>query len=102
MAAVFSFIFMPVPFRFENRKMETLGRSLIVRTVDITRRLEQEALLAQTGKMATLGEMATGVAHELNQPLNVIQVGTDFLAKMIRRGKKVSHDELLKVSRNIS
>jgi C4-dicarboxylate-specific signal transduction histidine kinase len=75
---------------------------LIVRTVDITRRLKQEALLAQTGKMATLGEMATGVAHELNQPLNVIQVGTDFLTKMVRRGKKVSQDELFKVSRNIS
>jgi C4-dicarboxylate-specific signal transduction histidine kinase len=88
--------------RFEDLENGTLGRSLIVRTVDITRRLEQEALLVQTGKMATLGEMATGVAHELNQPLNVIQVGTDFLTKMIRRGKKVSHDELLKVSRNIS
>ncbi|MBW1896053.1 MAG: PAS domain S-box protein [Deltaproteobacteria bacterium] len=88
--------------RLEEPENGTQGRSLIVRTVDITRRLEQEALLVQTGKMATLGEMATGVAHELNQPLNVIQVGTDFLAKMIKRGKKVSDDELLKVSRNIS
>ena len=73
--------------QFEDEQKENPGRSLIVRTVDITRRLEQEALIAQGGKMATLGEMATGVAHELNQPLNVIQVGTDYLAKMVKRGE---------------
>ncbi|MDY6954970.1 MAG: ATP-binding protein, partial [Thermodesulfobacteriota bacterium] len=88
--------------QFEKQGTEELGRALIIRTMDITRRLEQEAMLAQAGKMATLGEMATGVAHELNQPLNVIQVGTDFLAKTINRGREFSHDELLKVSRNIS
>jgi PAS domain S-box-containing protein len=88
--------------KFEEPESEGLRRSLIVRTVDITRRLEREILLAQASKMATLGEMATGVAHELNQPLNVIQVGTDFLTKIIKRGEKVSDDELLKVSRNIS
>jgi C4-dicarboxylate-specific signal transduction histidine kinase len=88
--------------KFEELESEDLRRSLIVRTVDITGRLEREILLAQASKMATLGEMATGVAHELNQPLNVIQVGTDFLTKMIKRGEKVSDDELLKVSGSIS
>jgi PAS domain S-box-containing protein len=88
--------------QFEKQGREQLGRALIIRTVDITRRLEQEAMIAQAGKMATLGEMATGVAHELNQPLNVIQVGTDLLAKTINRGRELSHDELLKLSRNIS
>ena len=88
--------------QFEKQGTKELARTLIIRTVDITRRLEQQAMLAQAGKMATLGEMATGVAHELNQPLNVIQVGTDFLTKTINRGREFSHDELLKVSRNIS
>jgi signal transduction histidine kinase len=46
--------------------------------------------------------MATGVAHELNQPLNVIQIGADFLAKMMKREEEISDDKLLKVSRNIS
>jgi len=76
--------------------------SLLVRTVDITRRLEREAQLAQASKMATLGEMATGVAHELNQPLNVMRMGADFLAKTIKREQHISDDELLKLSRNIS
>ena len=80
----------------------TTARSWIIRTVDITERLEQEAQLIQAGKMATLGEMATGIAHELNQPLNVIKVGADFFTKMIQRGKKISEENLLKVSHNVS
>jgi len=88
--------------KYEKPENGDVARPLIVRTVDITRRLEQEALLTQASKMATLGEMATGVAHELNQPLNVIQVGADFLAKMMKRQEEISDDKLLKVSRNIS
>jgi PAS domain S-box-containing protein len=76
--------------------------TVIVRTVDVAQRLEQEAQLIQASKMATLGEMATGIAHELNQPLNVMRVGTDFLAKMIKRGEKISEEQLFGVSRNIS
>jgi C4-dicarboxylate-specific signal transduction histidine kinase len=79
-----------------------MSSCLIIRTVDITRRLEQAAQLTQASKMATLGEMATGIAHELNQPLNVIQVGADFFAKATKRGQQISDDEVLKVSRNIS
>src|SRR5262249_27179674 len=30
--------------------------------------------IAQTSKLVTLGEMATGMAHELSQPLNVIKM----------------------------
>jgi len=88
--------------KFRKLHHEGLGLSLIIRIVDITRGLERDAQLIQAGKMATLGEMATGIAHELNQPLNVIQVGSDFLAKMIRRGKHVSEEQFLKVSRNIN
>jgi PAS domain S-box-containing protein len=77
------------------------GDALIIRVDDITEQLEREAQLIQASKMATLGEMATGVAHELNQPLNVMQVGADFLSKSIKRGKDITDEELSKVSRNI-
>ena len=88
--------------KFRERERESLGLSLIVRTVDITLGLEQQAQLVQASKMATLGEMATGMAHELNQPLNVMRMGADFVAKMIRRGQEISDEQLLTVSRNIS
>ena len=79
-----------------------VGGVIIVRTVDIARRLEGEAQIIQAGKMAILGRMATGIAHELNQPLNVIQIGADFLAKMIKRGEKIPEEQLLELSRNVS
>jgi C4-dicarboxylate-specific signal transduction histidine kinase len=44
--------------------------------------------------MATLGEMATGIAHELNQPLNVIKIGADYLLKNIRRKSKLDEEEI--------
>jgi len=75
---------------------------LIVSTVDITERIEQESQLIQAGKMAILGEMATGIAHELNQPLSVIRMGADFFLKMISRGGKLPRDAMVKVSQNIS
>jgi len=75
---------------------------LIVSTVDITERIEQESQLIQAGKMAILGEMATGIAHELNQPLSVIRMGADFFLKLISRGGKLPREAIVKVSQNIN
>lgn len=41
---------------------------------DITEHKRSQAQVVQASKLATLGEMATGMAHELNQPLNVIRI----------------------------
>jgi len=42
-----------------------------------------QAQLIQSGKLASIGEMAAGVAHELNQPLMVIRsTGQYLLRKM--------------------
>lgn len=54
--------------------------------VDITDQKEAEARLIQASKLATLGEMTTSVAHELNQPLNVIKLAAGNLLRRIRDG----------------
>lgn len=54
---------------------------LLITTSDITQRLEAEQQLIHAGKMATLGEMATGVAHELNQPLTVIKTASAVFSR---------------------
>ncbi|MCB1325645.1 MAG: PAS domain S-box protein [Spirochaetales bacterium] len=54
--------------------------------VDITEVKEMEQQLQQAAKMATLGEMATGMAHELNQPLSVISMGAQMLEMGARDG----------------
>ena len=67
---------------------------LLVTTSDITKRLETEQQLIQASKMATLGEMATGVAHELNQPLSVIKTASSFFVKKINQHEEIQHDIL--------
>ena len=57
----------------------------LVTTSDVTVQLMAQQQLIQASKMATLGEMATGVAHELNQPLSVIKTASSFIG---RKGKK--------------
>ncbi len=63
--------------------------ALIITTSDVTEAVGKESQLIQAGKMSTLGTMASGIAHELNQPLNVIKVGSDFFLKMLKRGKEL-------------
>ena len=75
---------------------EYLGREvLLVTTSDITERLMAEQQLIQASKMTTLGEMATGVAHELNQPLSVIKTASSYLIKKVNRKEEIE-DGILK------
>ena len=74
---------------------EYLGQNaLLVTTSDITQRLETEQQLIQASKMATLGEMATGVAHELNQPLSVIKTGSSFCMKKFNHNESIKEDTI--------
>jgi PAS domain S-box-containing protein len=72
--------------------------AVIAAVWDVTERLEKHARLIQAGKMATLGEMATGIAHELNQPLNVVKLGCDYLNKKLKACHYVSIEELGQVT----
>ncbi|MNF50013.1 Sensor protein FixL [compost metagenome] len=49
------------------------------------RRSQQQ--LTQSAKMATLGEMATGLAHEINQPLNVMRMAVVNVLKRLSTGE---------------
>jgi histidine kinase len=57
----------------------------IVTISDITEWLKAERQLAQTSKLATLGQMSAGVAHELNQPLSVIKSASTFLSFLTKK-----------------
>lgn len=76
-------------------------RVFLVTTSDITKRLEAEQQLIQASKMATLGEMATGVAHELNQPLSVIKTASSYLMKKVRSREPIADDIMLTMTEEI-
>jgi PAS domain S-box-containing protein len=59
--------------------------ALIEDTAD-DRRMQQQ--LVQSGKLAAIGELAAGVAHEINNPLFAILGLTEFLLKEAEPGSK--------------
>jgi len=92
------------PF-FVNMKVVSARYShrdvLIASTTDITESVEKETQLIQAGKLATLGTMAAGMAHEINQPLNVIQICSDLILKMIKKGITIPEEELVMMANDI-
>ena len=76
--------------------------ALIVATTDISEMVEKDNQLIQASKMTTLGEMSAGIAHEVNQPLNAIKMGSEFLDFMVASGNKIPPADLAHVVREIS
>jgi len=74
---------------------------LLLTATDITKRLKAEQQLIQASKMATLGEMATGVAHELNQPLSVIKTAGTFLLKKAQNNEAVKGNIMITMCEEI-
>jgi signal transduction histidine kinase len=60
-------------------EVQAVGRD----NTDVRRSQQQ---LTQSAKMATLGEMATGLAHEINQPLNVMRMAIVNVLKRLGNG----------------
>ena len=60
---------------------------------------EQHEKLQQTARLVTMGEMASSLAHELNQPLTAIANYTSGAASRIRlaesRGEEIPNEELI-------
>ncbi len=54
---------------------------VVMMAENITRRKETEIRLTQASKLSALGEMAGGIAHEINNPLGIIKGYIDLLRR---------------------
>lgn len=70
---------------------DNLEKMVKVRTNQLR---EKDAQLVQSGKLATLGELATGVAHEINQPLGGISLIAQGL--LMAKSRNKLNDDMLK------
>jgi two-component system NtrC family sensor kinase len=77
------------------------GRSVeqvLVMARDITDRHHMENQMAQTEKLASLGTLAAGVAHEINNPVGVMLGFTELLLDKLPSGSK-EHEMLKTIER---
>ncbi|MFN8179347.1 MAG: PAS domain S-box protein [bacterium] len=71
----------------------------LIRDVSAKVRAEEEARvhrerLAHVTRLSTLGEMAAGIAHEVNQPLTAISVYAQALVRKMRRDPECPRERL--------
>lgn len=69
-----------IPFEYEGKStILTMGR-------DVTERRMLEARLIQADRLAALGTLAAGVAHEINNPLAFLMLNLEWIARKVSEG----------------
>lgn len=62
---------------------------------DITSRRDMEKQLQMADKLASLGQVSTGIAHEINNPLGIIMGYTQLLLRQAQQGSQLQEDLLI-------
>lgn len=66
------------------------------------KRFETEKMIERSAKIASVGVIASGITHEINQPLNAIKVGSDGLLIWNMQHPSVFPEKIMKVINAIS
>jgi len=86
---------------YRNRELKISAEIISKMNEELERRIQErskelsqtQSQLIQTSKLATLGEMSAGLAHEMNQPLGGISLTARNFRKLIER-EKLTEEEL--------
>lgn len=84
----FDLIVYPVKVREKN--------GAVIRMDDVTTQIRMEQMMVQTEKMMSVGGLAAGMAHEINNPLGIMLQGMDVILNRIStdsvKNRKVAHE----------
>jgi two-component system sensor histidine kinase TtrS len=88
-----------------DHKGETVGSVVVFRDISERKKAEEEARrhqteLAHMARLNTMGEMASGIAHELNQPLTAIATNAYASIQMLESGN-ISNEKLADIMEKI-
>jgi len=75
-----------------GKEGRVIGRLVILN--DLTERVELEDQLAQAEKLSSIGLLAAGVAHELGNPLNSLNIHLQLMKRQARKIKGRGREEL--------
>ncbi len=70
-------------------------RSAVFMVEDVTEKLEVQARLQRAQKLEALGTLAGGIAHEINQPLNALELYASGLEMLLEKNRMPDRDTLL-------
>lgn len=80
-----------------NEDDEIIGSTAIIK--DVSEKMEFESRIYNTEKLASIGNLAAGVAHEINNPLAVILGFADLLKEKFEKGSQ-EYDDLSLIEEN--
>jgi len=75
--------------------------SFMITIRDISQRKKMEKMQIHADRMANLGEMASGIAHEINQPLNTLSLIIDNILYEAAKDENIKKEYLKKKSEKI-
>lgn len=78
----------------DNRDSKLIGTIGIIR--DVTEKIKLQAETIRAGQLATLGELAASVAHEINSPLNSIIVCAELMSSL-PADEKVDYETIKRI-----
>jgi signal transduction histidine kinase len=91
-----SFIFLYLIFDFLRLRHQELENEMVAAGMNLQQAKStielQQAALVQNSKMQALGEMAGGIAHEINNPLSIIVAQLYTLKARITKGTLSAHE----------